>query len=231
MNRAFTLVELLVVISIVALLMAIMLPALDKARSLQRQVVCLSQARQINGATAAYATENWGFMPARGAGASWPQHIAPHVSGQAWDLNRDFVEPYLNARNRIMFCPTVLNDVRGPDAMDADYRYKNITYQYYNPPMQGFSGVPLNAWATRKPVYETYSSAKPQLPLWGCLTHQKPLSGNIWLAHDRALTPDDPPGMSSARVDGSGHFVRFSELEPFLRDGGMQTYWWPITAY
>jgi len=55
---AFTLIELLVVIAIIALLIAILLPALGKARQSARQVLCLSQMRQLELAHAMYA-DDW----------------------------------------------------------------------------------------------------------------------------------------------------------------------------
>ena len=64
---AFTLVELLVVIGIIALLISVLLPALRKATMAARSVQCLSNLRQISTASIMWANDHNGFMPA-GAG-------------------------------------------------------------------------------------------------------------------------------------------------------------------
>jgi len=62
-RKAFTLVELLVVIGIIALLISILLPALQKARSAALKSACLSNQRQLVMACIIYAQENKGSLP------------------------------------------------------------------------------------------------------------------------------------------------------------------------
>ena len=73
-RRGFTLIELLVVIAIIALLMAILMPVLRKAREQGKDVVCRNNLRQIGLAANFYAGE-YGFLIPRSA--EWGGEIKP----------------------------------------------------------------------------------------------------------------------------------------------------------
>ncbi len=62
--RGFTLVELLVVVSIIALLISILLPSLRNAREQGKQVLCMSNMRQMGIAMLSYALNNLEYLPA-----------------------------------------------------------------------------------------------------------------------------------------------------------------------
>jgi prepilin-type N-terminal cleavage/methylation domain-containing protein/prepilin-type processing-associated H-X9-DG protein len=68
-NKAFTLIELLVVIAIIAMLLTIVMPALQAAKRKAHDIICRSNLQQIGLAANLYAQEYDNFIP-RGAGGS-----------------------------------------------------------------------------------------------------------------------------------------------------------------
>jgi prepilin-type N-terminal cleavage/methylation domain-containing protein len=76
-RAGFTLVELLVVIGIIALLLAILMPALSRARESARRI-CLSDLKQLGTALMFYTQENKGRFP-----GAWEWH--PRLNGTTWE--------------------------------------------------------------------------------------------------------------------------------------------------
>ena len=70
-SRGFTLVELLVVVGIIAVLLALLLPAMNRAREQARGVTCASNLRQIGMGMVMYVNDNKQTFPFH---ADWARH-------------------------------------------------------------------------------------------------------------------------------------------------------------
>lgn len=103
MKKKFTLIELLIVISIIAILAAMLLPALAKSRVLAKKTACYNNVRQIGIMVSMYIDERKGWMP-----MAWPRYAenygyAKH-SGFAYDL-MDMIPTYPRMLKTIFDCP------------------------------------------------------------------------------------------------------------------------------
>jgi prepilin-type processing-associated H-X9-DG protein/prepilin-type N-terminal cleavage/methylation domain-containing protein len=81
-RRGFTLVELLVMISIIAMLLALLIPAVSSANSQSRTIQCLSNLRQLSLAAIQYCNSNSGAYPM----AYYSVVRPPLVIGYNWDF-------------------------------------------------------------------------------------------------------------------------------------------------
>ena len=131
-SRAFTLVELLVVIGIIAVLIAILLPALRKARDAANTTACASNLRQVAIAVLAYANDNKGRLP--------PSRIntGDQIYPQGWFWSNELV------RDGYVAAPAGVNSAgrprdganvfRCPSGIDEDLSFSGFNALY---PRQG----------------------------------------------------------------------------------------------
>lgn len=80
-TRGFTLVELLVVVGIVALLISLLLPVINKARESARRAVCLSRISELTRATLLYAGDNNQWLPDAAMTNSTDSPLSPRSTG------------------------------------------------------------------------------------------------------------------------------------------------------
>lgn len=113
-KKAFTLVELLVVISIIAMLLAVLMPALSKARDIGNKTVCLTNLKAIGLASSVYSNENSDYLPAIYRGLdpevqakvpaystlSWAFDLARYVGAKGVNFN---TEPEMVIRT-VFYC-------------------------------------------------------------------------------------------------------------------------------
>ncbi len=117
-KKAFSLVELLVVISVIALLMAILMPALVAARSQAYAAVCKSNLRQLLIAGIGYATENDSFyVPAASdmwdsSGGHHRWHGVRDNKDEPFDPLKSPLVGYL-AEGKVKECPEKVKFIKG----------------------------------------------------------------------------------------------------------------------
>jgi prepilin-type N-terminal cleavage/methylation domain-containing protein len=126
-RHAFTLVELLVVIGIIAVLIAILMPALSRARAQAQTVQCMSNLRSIGQGLQMYALQNreslpfgdfldpvGGWVP-QSATANWSIRVAAALNKNA--LGDNFM--LSNTSKGVFKCPSANQDNEAPNEWGA----------------------------------------------------------------------------------------------------------------
>ena len=125
-RRGFTLIELLVVIAIIAVLVSLLLPAVQQAREAARRTQCKNNLKQIGLALHNYLDANKCFPPSfcigNGTGGTWSIHarILPYVDQANLLAKADLNTPYSGPANAasgvtaqrvpVYLCPSEIND-------------------------------------------------------------------------------------------------------------------------
>jgi prepilin-type N-terminal cleavage/methylation domain-containing protein/prepilin-type processing-associated H-X9-DG protein len=154
-KAAFTLIELLVVIAIIALLAALLVPALGRSRTSAWRADCASNLRQLGIATQLYWDDNrgncfrWSSGPTNGGQAYWFGWIGGGPEGQRpFDLSIGVLYPYLKGSG-VRLCPA-LNYALSQFKLKADGAVDGYGYNLFLSPSNAESFV--NMYLATRPT-------------------------------------------------------------------------------
>ena len=188
-KNTFTLIELLVVIAIIAILAAMLLPALQQARDRAKESSCLSNLKQHGSYIVYYADDNKGFIPqGKNALLSSPFMGMCCATNPGWFV---LTAPYMGA-GIVSFCE-IQKPV--PKIFFCPAEKDPVPVIAYCPPW----GVAIHA-----PQVGNFK--------WGKLSQVKKPSGKIWLteaAKCQWFNPGDRGQYGSEHKDGKKTMVLF----------------------
>jgi len=194
-NYGFTLVEMLVVMSVITLLMSILIPALGKVRAQAQQIVCQSQLRQWGFAFETYACANEGYYPhidGRDRTSSNPQTpadiadyyfgwidvIPPLMGEKPWREHEYWHRPGVGT---IFQCPSAK---LGPD---KSYKYRPRRTGYFSYAMNSCLELDRNCWPPYYPHIDPTSGTNNMPSFLDTAKIENPV--RVILLFDQLLDP------------------------------------------
>lgn len=148
-RNGFTLVELLVVIGIIAVLISVLLPSLNRARAAANAIQCSSNMRQIGAAFEMYANESKGWIPlaTNNTDATYDSLLAKYAGNKVsvTDLGLASVKSVVTGPN-LFVCPS-----------DEFPRYNNCASRSYSRILFSSTGTSTQASPAVDPPYQDYT--------------------------------------------------------------------------
>jgi prepilin-type N-terminal cleavage/methylation domain-containing protein/prepilin-type processing-associated H-X9-DG protein len=215
----FTLIELLVVIAILAVLMAILSPALNRAREQGKKVVCLSNMRQMGIALQAYLVENDNRLPPSSCNLSDPNQYWLRILTTYTRENLLFRCPSDEAKEFIDWGRPLKDQ-------SADARWSSFALNALLDPRCPHNGGKYNnVLNIRRPTYCIYIAESPSS--WTKYDHVHP---ETWgsLKQAKGQVAWDRHKVTSNYLFVDGHSENLSIEQTWSWPG--QCYWFPESA-
>jgi len=175
-GKAFTLIELLVVIAVIAILLAILLPALQRVRRQAKAVVCQSNLRQWGTTLALYLEDSHGLFPCDvgfGSSGLWLLRGA-FLRGDEHDEGEDSLHHFHT--KGIACCPTAVKPDEEREVIPAMY--------WIDPGWPGSHGLWVRARVTRGSTFRAWEVTDPPPAFRGSYGY------NAWLFNAKYFHPD-----------------------------------------